>query len=337
MMLLLLCWFIPCAEPPLQAVLVADQLRSPFAVAFDASHRLWFVEYQGHRLGMLNDKQQPIYHAGTGTRGHENGLPGSLNSPHNLAIAPDGIIYLADTFNHTVRKYDPVAKQLSTLAGTGKPGYDGDVGLAGPALFNETYHVTLDATGKVLYVVDLKNQRIRRIDLAMGVVTTVAGNGKKGSPIDGGDAMKSPLNDPRALIVDAQGQLYLLQRGGNDLWMINQQGKLHRLAGTGKKDYSGDGGPALQATLNGPKHLCFDQHGDILIADTDNHCIRRVQLKSGLIDLVAGRGTGTTLPGRATSIRLKEPHGVSCQPGTNDIYIADSGYNRIIKLVATRP
>lgn len=320
-----------------QAVLVTDKVTAPFAVAFDANNVAWFVEYQGHRLGMLSKQNQPVYLAGTGTKGDRDGQPGvsALNAPHNLAIAPNGDIYVADTFNHKIRKYDPHSKQLTTFAGTGKPGYSGDDGPARSASFNEAYHVTLDPQGNNLYLADLKNQRIRRIDLKTQVVTTVAGIGKKGSPAEGTLAKESPLNDPRAIIVDDQGQLYILQRGGHDLWKVDTNGKLHRLAGTGKKGYSGDNGPAKDATLSGPKHLCFDQEGNILIADTDNHCIRVVNLKNGTTQLIAGRGTGTT-PGKAIDIRLNQPHGVTLKPGTNDIYIADSSNNRILKLVPTK-
>lgn len=314
--------------------LVANQLPGPFAVAFDANGTAYFVEYEGHRLGKIVDGK-PVYLVGTGKKGDsdkgdtKNGekLIGQFNSPHNLVIAPDGVIYIADTFNHTIRVYDPTTKQLSTFAGTGKPGFAGDDSPVHQASFNETYHVALDPAGKHLYVVDLKNQRVRRIDMVSRLVTTVAGNGKKGQPSEGMTAAESPLNDPRAVIVDDQGQLYILQRGGNDLWKVDASGKLSRLAGTGKKGYRGDGGPARSAELNGPKHLCFDEAGNILIADTENHCIRKLDVKTGQIDLVAGRGRVTD---------LRQPHGVTVKPGTSEIYIADSSNNRIVRLVQTK-
>lgn len=335
MLSFLLCSFLHFVDDPRQAILLADQLRSPFAVAFDSGRNTYFVEYTGHRLGMLDSQHLTVYLAGTGAKGDLDGQPdtSALNSPHNLAIAPNGDIYLADTLNHKIKKYDPKTQVLSTFAGTGKAGFLGDGEPAAKARFNETYHVTLDTAGKNLYVVDLKNQRIRCINLKTQLVRTVAGNGHKGTPVEGEDALASPLNDPRAMVVDQQGQLYLLQRGGNDLWKVDTQGKLRRIAGTGKKGYSGDGEAAVRATLSGPKHLCFDLEENLLIADTDNHCIRRVNLKTGLIHLVAGRGN-KTLPDRATNISLKEPHGVTVHPDSGDIYIADSGNNRIIKLVA---
>jgi len=335
-MSLVLCMILSIShiESRFQAFLVADHLDVPFSVAFDASSTAYFVEFQSHRLGTLNDQNQPIYLAGTGAKGNRDGRPGTsqLNAPHNLAVTPNGDIYIADTMNHTIRKYNRHTKELSTIAGTGKPSFSGDDGPALTACFNETYHVTLDPQGKLLYVADLKNQRIRRIDLNTQIVTTVVGNGRKGSPIEGGSALNSPLNDPRAIIVDNQGQLYILQRGGNDLWKVDANGKMYRLAGTGKKGFSGDNGPARDATLSGPKHLCFDQDGNVLIADTDNHCIRLLNLKTGTIHLIAGRGTGT-VPGKATDIRLNQPHGVTVKPGTGEIFVADSNNNRILKLV----
>lgn len=319
-----------------QATLVTDAVQLPFATDFDATGRCYFVEYQGHRLGMISEKNAPVYLAGTGRKGDRDGQGTSaeLNSPHNLAIGSDGCIYLADTFNHKIRKYDPQTKAISTFAGTGQAGFAGDGGDALFAQFNETYHITFDTTGKNLYVVDLKNQRIRRIDMATKRISTVAGNGRKGTPVEGTLALNSPFNDPRALIVDKQGQFYILQRGGHDLWKVDTEGKLTRLAGTGKKGYSGDGGQARLAQLSGPKHLCFDRKGDVLIADTDNHCIRKLSLKSGTIELIAGRGTGM-LPGSATTISLNQPHGVTVKPGSDLIYIADSNNNRIVKLTAT--
>jgi DNA-binding beta-propeller fold protein YncE len=332
-MILLCILLFTSALDRYQATLVTDAVKSPFATAFDKAGTLYFVEYQGHRLGVLGANNKPTYLAGTGKKGDRDGLGTSaeLDSPHNLAIGNDGCIYVSDTFNHKIKKYDPQTKQITTFAGTGKAGFSGDGGDPLHAQFNETYHITFDPSGKHLYVVDLKNQRIRRIEMATNRITTVAGTGKKGSPIDGTLAINSPFSDQRALIVDDQGQLYILQRGGHDLWKVDTAGKLSRLAGTGKKGYSGDGSPAQHAQLSGPKHLCFDNNGDILIADSDNHCIRKLTLKTGIIELIAGRGKGS-LPGSATEISLNQPHGVTVKPGTNHIYIADSMNNRIVKV-----
>ena len=99
---------------------------------------------------------------------------------------------------------------------------------------------------------------MRRIDLKTGIVTTVAGNGKKGIPTDGDLARSAPLVDPRAVAIDGRGNLYILERGGHALRVVDRSGKIRTVAGTGKQGDSGDGGKALEARLNGPKHLCVD-------------------------------------------------------------------------------
>src|SRR2546425_12516744 len=113
------------------------------------------------------------------------------------------------------------------------------------------------------------------VDLRTGIVSTIAGNGERGVPADGSDAAKSPLVDPRAVAADGVGNVYVLERSGNALRVVDGSGKIKTVAGTGMAGYSGDGGPALQAMMNGPKHLVMQKNGDVLIADTENHVIRR--------------------------------------------------------------
>src|SRR4029079_16683233 len=122
----------------------------------------------------------------------------------------------------------------------GKKGFSGDGGPAKDAMFNETYHVVLDRDQKHLYVADLGNKRIRCIDLAAGTVLTIAGNGKAGVPADGSKAVESPLSDPRACALDSTGRLYILERGGNALRVV-EDGKIRTVAGTGKPGAEGDG------------------------------------------------------------------------------------------------
>src|SRR5439155_9071024 len=117
---------------------------------------------------------------------------------------------------------------------------------------------------------------------------TVAGNGQKGRPQDGADAAKAPLVDPRAVTVDKQGNLWILERSGHALRVVDSAGKIRTVAGTGKAGLSGDGGDALKAQLNGPKHLCLDLDGNVIIADTANHVIRKYVVGEGKIVRVAG-------------------------------------------------
>ena len=130
----------------------------------------------------------------------------TFNGMHNVAVTPVGDLYIADSWNHCVRRIDGQTGIITTVAGTGKPGFGGDGGPATKATFNFLMCVSLNSTNDKLYIADLKNLRIRMVDLNTGVVRTVAGHGKKGVPVDGSVATESPLIDPRAVAVDFERQ-----------------------------------------------------------------------------------------------------------------------------------
>ncbi len=322
----------PDGSPAAQA-----ELRTPFGVDFDKSGNLYIVEFTGHRLRKVNSRGVISTIAGTGEKGSRgDGGPArdaKFNSMHSLAIAPDGDVYLADTWNNRVRKIEARSGLITTLAGTGEKGYSGDGGPAAQARFGGVYSIALDAAARHLYIADLDNRRIRKIDLHTQIVTTVAGNGKRGVPKDGAAAVESPLVDPRAVAVDQHGNIYILERSGHALRVVDAKGKIRTLVGTGKAGSSGDGGEARQATLNGPKHLCIDRNGDVIIADTANHLIRRYEVASGKIFRVAGTGKrGRGAPGASPEqTDLDEPHGVAVD-SNGILYIADSNNHRILKV-----
>jgi hypothetical protein len=312
-------------------VLFADGLQTPFGMDF-LGDRLVLTEFGGHRIVALDPDGKPTVLAGSGKKGFADGVgdKAEFNAPHNLAVGPDGAVYIADTLNHRVRKLDPKTGAVTTIAG-GEKGYAGDGGPATGARFNEAYHVSLDAGGKNLFVCDLGNRRIRKIDLAAGTIETVAGNGRKGVPADGTRATDAPLVDPRAVAVDRAGRLWILERSGNALRVV-EDGKIRTAVGTGEKGFGGDGGPAVQAKLDGPKFVWIDPAGDVLIADTNNHCVRKYGAKDRTITRVAGTGKkGRGEPGGpATDIALTEPHGVAVGPD-GVMYVADSMNGRVLR------
>jgi len=313
------------------------KLGTPFGIDFDQGGNAYLVEMTGQRLLKIDPQGQLTAVAGTGEKGHGgNNGPGpqaTFNGMHNLAIGPDGIVYLADTWNNCVRTFDPKTGIVAAFAGTGDKGMSGDGGPADQAKFGGIYCATVDVAGNRLLLADLDNRRIRAVDLKTHVVTTVAGNGERGAPKDGAVATASPLVDPRAVTADRHGNIYILERSGHALRVVDKTGKIKTVVGTGKPGYSGDGGPALQATLKGPKHLCMDLNDEVLIADTDNHVVRRYSPATGQITLVAGTGkVGKGAVGaEPKQVELNQPHGVYVSPA-GVLYIVDSHNHRVLKI-----
>ena len=306
------------------------RLIEPFGVDFDAAGNLFIVEMvTGNRL-LRVDPRGILHHvAGLKTAGDAgDGGPAStakFNGPHNLAVLPDGNVLLADTWNGRVRRVDVKAGTVSTLPGFSVP--SDRARAAGP------YCIALDPGGAQLYISDLR--RVHRLDLKSGTTRIVAGNGEKGVPPDGAVAVEAPLFDPRAAVVDRKGNLYILERGGNALRRVDRDGRIRTVVNaSGKKGAEGDGGDALAATMNGPKHLCVDRDDNVIIADAENHLIRKYLPATGQIVRVAGNGRKGTagLNGPPEQSELNRPHGVTVhRDGT--LFITDSYNHRILKIV----
>ena len=225
----------------------------------------------GNRVSVLDPKGRLSVLAGTGEKGLSGddgpALQARFNGPHHLLVGPDGRLYVADTFNNCVRRIDLGTGIVTRFAGTGEKGFGGDGGPAVKAAFDGVFNIAFH--GGALYICDLGNRRVRAVDLKSGVVKTVAGSGAKGVPTDGGDALQEPLVDPRAIGLDAAGNLYIAERAGHALRVVDAAGRIRTVAGTGEAGDTGDGGPAREARLNGPKHLFVEASGDVLISDTE--------------------------------------------------------------------
>ncbi|MFO0804081.1 MAG: hypothetical protein U0791_13285 [Gemmataceae bacterium] len=314
------------------------KLIQPFGVDFHDKGIVLVEMAKGERVRLISPDGTLSTLAGKlGEKGDAgDGKPGAdarFNGMHSLAIGPDGRAYLADTWNNRVRVLDLSTGTVSAFAGTGEKGFSGDGGPAAQAKFGGCFCVSFDPAGKNCFITDLDNKRIRKVELASGIVTTVAGNGKGGVPKDGEPATEQPLVDPRAHAVDAKGNLYILERGGHALRVVDAAGRLRTVAGTGK---AGMGtGPALQSAFNGPKHLCIDLDGSVLIADTENHRIVRFVPSEAKIVAVAGTGKkgAAGVGGDPLKAEFNQPHGVIVHPKTKDIYISDASGGRILKIV----
>ena len=301
-------------------------LKAPFGVDFDRAGNMIIVELTGSRVHRLAKDGGLATIAGDGSMAYGgDGGPAAMatfNGMHNLAITPSDDILIADSWNHCIRKIDAKSGLITTIAGTGEAGFSGDGGPAAKAKFDYVMCITLSPDAGRLHVADLKNRRIRVINMKTGIVDTVAGNGEKGVPADGAVARTSPLVDPRAVAADAEGTVYVLERGGHALRAVKPDGAIHTVAGTGQRGFRD--GPALEAQLNSPKHICLDAAGNVYIADDANQAVRKYDPRSKTLTTVAGRGVGKP------PVQLKNPHGVCIQNGT--LYVVDMGNNRILRV-----
>jgi sugar lactone lactonase YvrE len=238
-------------------------------------------------------------------------------------------MYFVEMQNHVVRKVDAKTRIIITIAGTGAPGFSGDGGPAVKAQFRQPHSIAFDGEGRLL-VCDIGNNRIRRVDLKSGTIETWAGTGERKPIPDGAPIAGTALNGPRAITSDAAGNLYLALREGNAIYRIDPQaGRIFHIAGTGESGYSGDGGDARLAKLSGPKAIAWSPDNSLFVADTESHTIRRIDLKTGIIDTVIGNGKrGDGPDGDSRQCQLSRPHGVFVDRD-GVAYIADSEAHRI--------
>jgi hypothetical protein len=328
---------VPAQEPAKAVLVLGEHLREPFGVTFSSDGAAFIVEHSGHRVSRLSPQGTVRVIAGTGEHGFTGddgpAIAARFNGPHHLLIGPDGHLYIADTWNNCVRRIDLKTGIVTRVAGTGEKGFSGDGGKAVEAKFGGIYAIAF--AGNTLFICDLDNRRVRAVDLKAGIVRTVAGNGEKGVPVDGQDALTQPLVDPRAIAVDTVGRLYILERNGHALRVVDRSGKIHTVAGNGTPGFSGDGGPAREALLRGPKHISIDSDDGVLISDTENHVIRRYSPKNGgIITRVAGTGAAGAdgVGNAAEQCMLNRPHGAQMHPGTRAIYISDSDNHRVLRI-----
>lgn len=315
----------------------SDQLNNPYGLAIGPDGALYICDIDNHvvrRLDLRTRKLTTV--AGNARMGYTgDGGPATaarLNQPYEVRFDKAGNMFFVEMKNNVVRRVDAKTKTITTVAGTGQPGYSGDGGPAAKAQLAQPHSIQFDPDGGLL-ICDIANNRIRRVDPKTGIITTWAGTGEKKPTPDGAPLAGTPLNGPRAIDVDPAGNLYLALREGNMVYHIDWKTKtLHHLAGTGAKGYAGDGGPAKLALLNGPKGISWSKDGGVYIADTESHTIRRIDLATGNITTVAGTGKRGDGPETSPlSCAMSRPHGVFVDK-KGVVYIGDSEANRVRRL-----
>ncbi|HEV7864679.1 MAG TPA: phytase [Acidimicrobiia bacterium] len=276
--------------------------------------------------------------AGNGTAGSSgDGGPATeaaINLPHAVAVDGTGHLFIADSSSARVRMVGPDGI-ITTVVGTGAEAFSGDGGPGTQATIKNPKGLKVGPDG-ALYISDGMNHRVRRLGLD-GIITTVAGNGNDASAGDGGPAKAASLRTPRGLDFDAAGNLYVADGDGNRVRRIGTDGVITTVAGTGTPGYTGDGVPGVTAGLSNPHGVVVDPSGRLLVADTDNHRIRMVDL-DGKIWTVSGTGQMGDGPGRGAAVysAISDPRGLAVD-GAGRLYVADTGNARIRRVTDPTP
>lgn len=282
---------------------------------------------------VISSAQKIITIAGNGASGMSgNGgkaTQASFNSPTGSAQDANGNVYIADNFNHVVRKIDR-AGIVSIFAGTGHKGYSGDNGKALLAQLNEPNDVKVDRAGNV-YIVDQRNNVIRKVS-QKGIISTVAGSGTGGFSGDGGPATNAKLFIPTSIAVDTNGVIFIADAGNERIRRVDLTGTISTYVGNGTKGNSGDGKEAINASISYVNGMAIDRTGALIFAQKDNNVVRKVNSK-GRIFAFAGTGKQgfSGDGGPAINAEFNSPYGVAIDEEGN-VYVSDNGNGRIRKV-----
>lgn len=309
-------------------------INNPYGIVNGPDGALYFCEVdtgRTRRLDLASGRLTTIAANGIKAYAGDGGpaLEASFSAPHEIRFDAGGHLFVVERDAHVVRRVDARTGQVSTVAGTGVRGFAGDGGPATAAQLNQPHSIAFEASGRLL-VCDIGNGRVRAVDMQSGVITTFAGTGDRTATPDEAPIAGTPLRGPRSLDTDDQGNVYLVLREGNAVFRLDSRsGRLRRIAGTGETGYTGDGGPATSATFNGPKGIAWSGTDQSLyVVDTENHAIRRVDLRTGILTTVIGTGQRADGPdGDPLRCAMARPHGVVVYRGV--LYVTDSENHRV--------
>ena len=308
-------------------------LTSPQSVVRDGDGNLYIADQGNNRIRKVDASGVMTTFAGGGSAGgpdYGDGAPAtdaSLSSPAGIALDGSGNVYIADAGNYRIRMVD-ASGTITTVAGGGD--VLGDGGPATEALVYSSPGVYVDATGSI-YIADRWHHRVRKVD-ASGTISTVAGNGSDGYSGDGGPATEASLSGPLGVVADESGNVYLADYNNTRVRKVDASGVITTVAGNGEYGFSGDGGPATEANFSRPAAVFLDSSGNLYVVDHDNNRIRKVDA-SGIVTTIAGDGNVgfSGDGGPPTSASLRGPAGIFVG-NSGDLYIADTGNNRIRKI-----
>ena len=307
------------------------QLKTPAGLTFDKKGNLYIADRNNHRIRKVDTRGIITTVAGNGTAGFSGdggkATQAQLNLPSGVAVDDKGNIYISDRSNNRVRVVDNKGT-ITTFAGNGGDGYSGDSGPATKAQLSKPFGLALDKKGN-LYIADRENNRVRKVN-PQGIITTVAGDGGFFFMGDNGPSYRASIAGPTGIVVDKNGILYIADRNNNRIRSVDTQGMIRTVAGTGQQDYNGESEIARDTNLYLPFGMALDQDGKILIIDRSHYRIRRIDLRRGSIETVAGNGVKMFAGdgGPATGAKLSFPHGIAVDKKGN-VIISDKGHYRI--------
>lgn len=315
-------------------VATSAELDKPAGVCIDASGNIYIADFWFHRVRKVDAVTGNISTiAGTGTAGYNgDGIAATsaqLDKPRKVCVDASGNVYIADSYNHRIRKIDASTGIISTVAGNGTSGYNNDGIAADSAELYFPGGVFVDASGNI-YIADVYNHRVRKVDASTGKISTIAGNGTAGYSGDGAAGTAAELNYPWGLCADNSGNVYIADEFNNRIREVDAStGNINTFAGTGTAGYNGDGIMATTAQLNTPSDVFADAYGRVFISDASNR-IRVVDLSTSMISTIAGNGTaGYNGDGiAATSAELSGPGGIFVNASGN-LFIADVSNQRV--------
>jgi sugar lactone lactonase YvrE len=266
--------------------------------------------------------------AGTGTAGFSGdggpGIRAQINNPYGLVVGPDGALYFCEIGNHRVRRLDLKSGVISTAAGSGRKGYAGDGGPALEAEMNEPYELRFDRAGN-LFIDEMQNHVIRRVDAKTRVITTVAGTGTAGFSGDGGPATAAQLRQPHSIVFDAEGRLLICDIGNHRVRRVDPStGKIETWLGNGERLATPDGAPLARTPVNGPRAMAQAAAGILYLALREGNAVYRVDVANGRYEHVAGTGfSGYEGDGGPAKLaQLSGPKGIAWARG--GLYLADT-------------
>ena len=331
---------LPASVAHTQTQATALPLILPSAIAYDAQGNLYIAETGNNTIRKVDTAGLITTIAGTGIQGFygDNGPATSaqLDSPQGLALDASNHLYIADTHNHRIRKLDLTTGLITTIAGA-TAGFSGDNGLATAAQLDLPTALAVDANN--LYIADTQNYRVRKIATATGLITTVAGNGTQGFSGDGGPATAASIDSAAGLAIDSAGDLYIADTHNHRIRKIAAATRMiTTIAGTGAEAFAGDNAAAKAAALALPHGLSIDAAGNLYIADTENHRVRRIDAVTGAITTIAGNGTQSFSgdDGAATLAALDSPRATAISPADLPT-LADSANQRVRQLNSQLP